>query len=214
MVSSRKREPIPEYPTRLEPSGLKEIPTPDFPYKYASGCHWLWGWAWKTKDLFGDVEYRPSKDDWILMHPCGESRQALDDYSHSFPVQVARIRSAFDEAFSAAKAWQKKEDAKTIARYHRAAIEMADTIFEVVEQIAVALSLKHDGPKDSRKTRAIELWDAGKHSWSEIAATIDPVMQHDRKSVDAFTKEIRRYAAEIGHSLRIGKPGSKKQKRQ
>lgn len=67
---------------------------------------------------------------------------------------------------------------------------------------------------DPRKRRAIELWDAAEHSWSQIAAIVDDSMEHDRRSVAAFTQEMHRYAKKMGHPLRIGEVGSKKQHRE
>lgn len=63
---------------------------------------------------------------------------------------------------------------------------------------------------DARKEKAIQLWnDDPNITWRKVAEAIDHQMEHDQSSVDAFKKEIARYAKNR-ITLRKGKAGLKK----
>jgi len=88
----------------------------------------------------------------------------------------------------------------------------AVTDFAAVRLIEDASPEQPDAPAiDERKANAVELWNGDQgFSWRDVATQIDAKMKHDSKSVDAFKKEIQRYAKLHGITLRLGSPGAKK----
>ncbi len=79
-------------------------------------------------------------------------------------------------------------------------------IFELLDR-RIPTEVEHD----DRKAKAVRLWNANPGiTWRKVAEQVDPNMQHDSASVDAFKKEIVRYAEKNRISLRKGKPGAKK----
>ena len=82
-------------------------------------------------------------------------------------------------------------------------------IFELLERRLPTLPTEDQ--HDVRKSSAVRLWNTKLGiTWRKVAEQIDPNMQHDSDSVDAFKKEITRYAKKNNLTLRKGKPGAKK----